>query len=179
MRNTNGCCINKGFQIWYQAVRTSASRIPACVIFDNLCKHFCASRSNFLPQCVEGTSKVLIIRCSHGLFFFFGGGGGGGGGGRDIERNQWPGSSDIDGQDQCEHMLNLVTVIAIFWVQRETIFDSNCSWHQQYVVENHKKYKTMSFQTDRASAHSAREPCIWPMMPPKVINDATEGNLWT
>ena len=37
-----------------------------------------------------------------------------GGGGRDIERNQWPGSSDIDGQDQCEHMLSLVMVIAIF-----------------------------------------------------------------
>ena len=36
------------------------------------------------------------------------------GGGRDIKRNQRPGSSDIDGQDQCEHMLNLVTVIAIF-----------------------------------------------------------------
>ena len=35
-------------------------------------------------------------------------------GGRDIERNQWPGSSDIDGQDRCEHMLNLVMVIAIF-----------------------------------------------------------------
>ena len=44
------------------------------------------------------------------LFFFFFGGGGGGGW-RDIERNQWPGSSDIDGQD---HMLNLVMVIAIF-----------------------------------------------------------------
>ena len=37
-----------------------------------------------------------------------------GGGGRDIERNQWLGSSDIDGQDQCEHMLNLVMFIAIF-----------------------------------------------------------------
>ena len=38
----------------------------------------------------------------------------GGGGVRDIERNQWPGSSDIDGQDRCEHMLNLVMVIVIF-----------------------------------------------------------------
>ena len=72
----------------------------------------CASGSNFLPQCVEGTSKVLIIRCSQGLFLLEVCVGGGGG--RDIERNQWPGSSDIDGQDQCEHMLNLVTVIAIF-----------------------------------------------------------------
>ena len=100
----------------------------------------CASGSNCLPQCVEGTSKVLIIRYSKGqvkpmriqqffmtkdsvvhvtcitimyprTFFFLGGGGGGG---RDIEINQWPGSSDIDGQDQCEHMPNLVMVIAIF-----------------------------------------------------------------
>ena len=46
--------------------------------------------------------------------FFFWGGGGGGGGGRDIKRNQWPGSSDIDGQNRCGHMLNLVMVIAIF-----------------------------------------------------------------
>ena len=45
-------------------------------------------------------------------FFFLGGGGVGGG--RDIERSQWPGSSDIDGQDKCEHMLNLVMIIAIF-----------------------------------------------------------------
>ena len=65
----------------------------------------------------------------------------GGWGGRDIERNQWPGSSDTDGQDQCEHMLNLGSVIAIFRVHSETIFDSNCSWHQQYVVENHKNTK--------------------------------------
>ena len=69
----------------------------------------CDSGSNFLPQCVEGTSNVHIIRCSQGLFWR----------GRDIEINQWLGSSDIDGQDQCEHMLNLVTVIAIFWVHRE------------------------------------------------------------
>ena len=48
------------------------------------------------------------------FFFFFFFLGGGGGWGRDIERNQWPGSSDIDGQDRCEHMLNLVMVIAIF-----------------------------------------------------------------
>ena len=58
-----------------------------------------------------------------------------------FERNQWSGSSDIDGQDQCEHMLNLVMVIAIFRVHSEIIFDSNCSWHQQYVVENHKNTK--------------------------------------
>ena len=62
------------------------------------------------------------------------------GGGRDIERNQWPGSSDIDGQDQCEHMLNLVTVIAIFWVHRETMVKAS-----QYVVENHKNSKQWVF----------------------------------
>ena len=66
----------------------------------------CASGSNVLPHCVEGTSKVIKSDVPKPFF--------GGRGGRDIERNQWPGSSDIDGQDQCEHMLNLVTVIAIF-----------------------------------------------------------------
>ena len=45
---------------------------------------------------------------------FFFGGGGGGGGLDEILRDQWPDSSDIDGKDQCEHMLNLVMVIAIF-----------------------------------------------------------------
>ena len=72
----------------------------------------CASGSNCLPQCVEGTSKVLIIRysnrqlkpmrikhifmtkdsvvhvtCNTIMFqrTFLGGGG------RDIEGNQWPG----------------------------------------------------------------------------------------
>ena len=57
----------------------------------------------------------------HKDFFFWGGGGG-----RDIERKKWPGSSDIFGQDQCEHMLNLVMFIAIFSGHGETTFDSNC-----------------------------------------------------
>ena len=34
----------------------------------------CASGSNFLPQCVEGTSNVLIIRCSQRHFWRGGGG---------------------------------------------------------------------------------------------------------
>ena len=34
-----------------------------------------SSGSNFLPECVEGTSKVLIIRCSQGFFLLEGGGG--------------------------------------------------------------------------------------------------------
>ena len=57
--------------------------------------------------------SVVHVTCITIMFprsFFFGGGRGG----RIIERNHWPGSSDIDGQDQCEHMLNLVMVIAIF-----------------------------------------------------------------
>ena len=60
--------------------------------------------------------SVVHVTCNIIMFpgTFLGRGGGGGGLGRDIERHQWPGSSDIDGQDQCEHMLNLVMVIAIF-----------------------------------------------------------------
>ena len=46
-------------------------------------------------------------------FFHFGWGGGGGGGG-DILREINGQDHQIFGQDQCEHMLNLVMVIAIF-----------------------------------------------------------------
>ena len=62
--------------------------------------------------------SVVRVTCNKilfpGTFFFFLGGGGGAGWGQYIERHQWPGSSDIDGQDQCEHMFNLFMVIAIF-----------------------------------------------------------------
>ena len=46
------------------------------------------------------------------IFFILGGGGGGGGG--DILREINGQDHQIFGQDQCEHMLNLVMVIAIF-----------------------------------------------------------------
>ena len=88
-------------------MRTSASRVPACVIFDNLCKQFVPLDQTFCHNVLKASRKFLKSDVPNDFF-------GGGGGGRDIERNQWPGSSDIDGQDQCEHMLNLVTVIAIF-----------------------------------------------------------------
>ena len=87
---------------------------------------------------------------------------------RDIERNQWPGSSDIDGHNQCEHMLNLVMVIAIFLGQKETIFDSNCLWHRQYVVENHK------IQTNEFSGRPRK--CAFCSRTFHMANDATESN---
>ena len=89
-------------------MRTSASRVPACVSFDKLYKQFVPLDLNFLPQYVEGTSKVLIVRFSLGLFF------GGGEILREINHDGQDHPSDIDGQDQCEHLLNLVTVIEIF-----------------------------------------------------------------
>ena len=89
-------------------MRTSASRVPAYVIFDNLRKQFVPLDKTFGHNVLKAPRKYLKSYVPKDFF------GGGGGGGRDIERNQWPGSSDIDGQDQCEHMLNLVTVIAIF-----------------------------------------------------------------
>ena len=85
-------------------MRTSASRVPACVIFDNLCKQFVPLDQTFYHNVLKAPRKFLKSDVPNDFF----------GGGRDIERNQWPGASDIDGQDQCEHMLNLVTVIAIF-----------------------------------------------------------------
>ena len=83
----------------------SASRVPACVIFDNLCKQFVPLDQTFCHNVLKAPRKYLKSDVPKDFFWK---------GGRGIERNQWPGSSDIDGQDQCEHMLNLVTVIAIF-----------------------------------------------------------------
>ena len=48
-------------------------------------------------------------------FFFFFFWGGGGQGGEILMEIKWPGSSDIDGQDQCEHMLNLVPRLLNFF----------------------------------------------------------------
>ena len=87
-------------------MRTSAPRVPACVIFDNLCKQFVPLDQTFCHNVLKAPRKNLKPEVPKDFFLE--------GGGRDIERNQWPGSSDIDGQDQCEHMFNLVTVIAIF-----------------------------------------------------------------
>ena len=85
----------------------SAFRVPACIIFDNLCKQFVPLNQTFCHNVLKAPRKYLLSDVPKDFFFWRGGG-------RDIERNQWPGSSNIDGQDQCEHMLNLVTVIAIF-----------------------------------------------------------------
>ena len=73
----------------------------------NLCKQFVPLDQTFCHNVLKAPRKFLHNQMFSRTFLE-------GGGGRDIERNQWPGSSDIDGQDQCEHMLNLVTVIAIF-----------------------------------------------------------------
>ena len=62
----------------------------------------CALGSNFLPQCVEGISKVLIIRCSRGLFFL------GGGGGGEILR-------EINGQDHQTSMVRISASICSIW----------------------------------------------------------------
>ena len=92
----------------------------------------CASGSNFLPQCVEGTSKLLIIRCSQGLF---------GGGGGEIMR-------EINGQDHQTSMAKISASICSIWSR--SLRSSECigkqfSRHQQYVVENHKKKKNNEF----------------------------------
>ena len=108
-----------------------------------------------LPQCAEGNSKVLLIRCSQGIFF---------GGGGEILR-------EINGQDHRTSMAKISASICSIWsrsLRSSVCIGKQCSRHQQYVVENHKNIK-QCFRTDRASAHSDREPCIWPMMTPKVI----------
>ena len=59
----------------------------------------CASGSNFLPQCVEGTSKVLIIRCFQRLFWR---------GGGEILR-------EINGQDHQTSMAKISVSICSIW----------------------------------------------------------------
>ena len=131
----------------------------------------CASGSNFLPQCVEGTSKVLIIRCSQGfvlfvffLFFFcfFWGGG-------EI-------LNEINGQNHQTSMARISASICSIWSR--SLRSSECIGKQYSIANVHGinntsstiiKIQKMSFRADRASAHSAGEPCIWRTMPPKVI----------
>ena len=80
----------------------------------------CASGSNFLPQCVEGTSKVLIIRCSQGLFWR-------GGGGGEILR-------EINGQDHQTSMAKISASICSIWsrsLRSSECIGKQCSRHQQ------------------------------------------------
>ena len=84
----------------------------------------CASGSNFLPQRVEGTSKVLIIRCSQGLFLE----------GGEVLR-------EIKGQDHQTSMAKISASIRSIWLRSlrsSECIGKQCSRHQQYVVENHK-----------------------------------------
>ena len=87
------------------------------------------------------------------------------GGGLDIERNQWPGSSDIDGQHQCEHMLNLVTVIAIFWVHRETMFKASTI----------RRRKIIKIQNNEFSDRPCK--CTFCSRTLHMANDDAESNL--
>ena len=101
----------------------------------------CASGSNFSPQCVEGTSKVLIIRCSQGLFLE--------GGARDVPKDFffWRGGEilrEINGQDHQISMAKISASICSIWsrsLQSSECIGKQCSRHQQYVVENHKNTK--------------------------------------
>ena len=90
----------------------------------------CASGSNFLPQCVEGASKVhvLLIRCSQRLLLE---------GGGEILR-------EINGQDHQTSMAKISASICSIWsrsLRSSECIGKQCSRHQQYVVENHKNIK--------------------------------------
>ena len=54
-------------------MRTSASRLPACVIFDNLCKQFVPLDQTFCHNVLKARRKYLKSDVSKD---FFGGGGG-------------------------------------------------------------------------------------------------------
>ena len=90
----------------------------------------CASASNFLPQCVEGTSKVLVIRCSQGLFFLGGGWGGGG-----ILR-------EINGQDHQTSMGRISASICSIWSR--SLRSSECIAKQYSIAIVHGINNTSS-----------------------------------
>ena len=107
----------------------------------------CASGSNFLPRCVEGISKVLIIKCSQGLFFF----GGGGGGGGEILR-------EINGQD---HQTSMARISASICSILSRSLQSSEYMGKQYSIANfhginNTSTKTIKLQNNEFSGQTAQ-----------------------
>ena len=110
-------------------MRTSASRVPACVIFANLCKQFVPLDQTFCHNVLKAPGKYLLSDVPKD---FFGGGGGG-----EIMR-------EINGQDHQTSMAKISASICSIWsrsLRSSECIGKQCSRHQQYVVENHKNTK--------------------------------------
>ena len=124
----------------------------------------CASGSNFLPQCVEGTSKVLVIRCSQGLFW------GGGGGGGEILR-------EINGQDHQTSMCRISASINSIWSR--SLRSSECIAKQYSIAIvhdiNNTSSKIIKIQNNEFSDRPRK--CTFCSRTLHMANDAAESNI--
>ena len=123
----------------------------------------CASGSNFLPQCVEGTSKVLVIRCSQGLFFL-------GGGGGEIFR-------EINGQDHQTSMGRISASICSIWSR--SLRSSECIAKQYSIAIvhgiNNTSSKIIKIQNNEFSDRPRK--CTFCSRTLHMANDAAERNI--
>ena len=126
----------------------------------------CASGSNFLPQCVEGTSKVLIIRCSKGLFLW----GGGGGCRGEILR-------EINGRDHQTSMARISASICSIWSR--SLRSSECIGKQYSIAIvhgiNNTSSKIIKIQNNELSDRPHK--CTFCSRTLHMANDAAESNL--
>ena len=115
-----------------QAVRTSASRVPTCVIFDNLCKQFVPLDQTFCHNVLKAPRKQYNQMFPRTFFLREGG---------EILR-------EINGQDHRTSMAKISASICSIWsrsLRSSECIGKQCSTHQQYVVENHKNTKQWVF----------------------------------
>ena len=123
----------------------------------------CASGSNFLPQCVEGTSKVLVIRCSQGLFCGWGGGG-------EILR-------EINGQDHQTSMGRISASICSIWSR--SLRSSECIAKQYSIAIGHginnTSSKIIKIQNNEFSDRPRK--CTFCSRTLHMANDAAESNI--
>ena len=121
----------------------------------------CASGSNFLPQCVEGTSKVLVIRCSQGLFFW---------GGGEIFR-------EINGQDHQTSMGRISASICSIWSR--SLRSSECIAKQYSIAIvhgiNNTSSKIIKIQNNEFSDRPRK--CTFCSRILHMANDAAERNI--
>ena len=124
-----------------------------------------ASGSNFLPQCVEGTSKVLI-QCNQ-MFprtsFFLGGGG-------EILK-------EINGQDHQTSMARISASICSIWSR--SLRSSECIGKQYSIAIvhgiNNTSSKIIKIQNNELSDRPRK--CTFCSRTLHMANDAAESNL--
>ena len=124
----------------------------------------CASGSNFLPQCVEGTSKVLVIRRSQGFFWGWGGGGG------EILR-------EINGQDHQTPMGRISASICSIWSRSLRSSECIAKQYSMAIVHgiNNTSSKIIKIQNNEFSDRPRK--CTFCSRTLHMANDAAESNI--